>query len=290
MSSPPAATVKVPPAADAEPASAGAADVAAGPWRGERGRARSRSSADLKIGERRCRDQRVGATRHRQADIGCGGHANRRRTGRRPGRPVRGIVTGELVALPDETQPHRGSPSAASQTRRCRAWARSRLHEQTAARYKHQVGVARVGAQSLPDHHAGLRIRSHVFEAREPDSDVDIAGDLLVREPELVGGAPDVGSAASNHPRARRDGSAPQQSRTTDVPARPTCRQRGLRAHHAGADGQRAHQSHGGQSSAPNLSCRQNASPGKLSRAASTQRASRQCWPNGRIAFQTPQL
>ena len=149
---------------------------------------------------------------------------------------------------------------------------------------EHHEGVARIRIQRLPDHHSGLRIRINVLEAREPDADVDVARDLLIREPKFVGGAPDVGSAASDRPRARRDGGAPHYSRTANVPGRPTCRQRGLRAHQTGADGQRAYQSHGGQSSAPNLFCRQNASPGYLSRA-STQRASRQCWPNGRVAF-----
>ena len=166
---------------------------------------------------------------------------------------------------------------------------RSRLQEQRIVSPEQHEGVARIGIQRLSDHHPGLRKLPKVLEAREPDPDVDVARDLLIRETEFVGGAPDVGPAASDRPRARRHRCAPDQSRAADVPTRPTCRQRGLRAHHTGADGQRAHQSHGGQSSAPNPSCRQNASPGNLSRA-SPQRASRPCWPTGRVAFQTPQL
>ena len=182
----------------------------------------SPSPSNLKIGERRRRKCRVGVARDRQAHIGSGSHVVRHRTNRRPGRPGRRKVTGELVALSDQTQPDRRSTSATGQPRRTPAFSRSRLHKHAALWHEHQEDVLRVRAERLPNHHPGLRIRIHVLEAREPDTDVDVAGDLPVREPKFVGGAPDVGSAASDHPRARRDGSAPHYSRTANVPGRPT--------------------------------------------------------------------
>ena len=73
--------------------------------------------------------------------------------------------------------------------------------------------------------------------------------------------------------------SATDHPRTTNVPARPASRQVRLCSDQACGGGQHAYEYDRGQSSAPNLSFLQNASPGKLSRAARTWRASRQCWP-----------
>ena len=123
-----------------------------------------------------------------------------------------------------------------------------------------------------------------VLEAREPDADVDVAGDLLIGEPEFVGGAPDVGAAASDRPCARRHGRAARRPPYYRCPGSPSLSaSRDCARTTTGADGQRAHQSHGGQSSAPNQPFRQNASPGNVVARSRTQRASRQCWPNGRV-------
>ena len=112
---PPAVTVKVPLAADADPASAGlpmsrpvhgAGSVVCGQH------SPSLSAiANLEIGELRRRECRVHAARHSQPDIRCGGHVDGRSTRCRPGRPVRGKITGEFAAPSDQPQPDRSGPS-----------------------------------------------------------------------------------------------------------------------------------------------------------------------------------
>ena len=95
------------------PGKRGTADVAAGPRRRKRrgGRSVLVVTADLEIGELRRQECRVHAARHSQPDIRCGGHVDGRGTRCRPGRPVRGKITGEFAAPSDQPQPDRSGPS-----------------------------------------------------------------------------------------------------------------------------------------------------------------------------------
>ncbi len=60
------------------------------------------------------------------------------------------------------------------------------------------MGAFRV--QALPDHETGLRIEMCWREALDSDRDIEVTGNLLMNEMELVRFFPDISSARHNVP------------------------------------------------------------------------------------------
>ena len=106
----------------------------------------------------------------------------------RPGRPVRGKITGELVAASDQPQPDRSVArkkglQARGGTRRlvcdCRNSALSALNSMKALR-ESAFSVSRIITPAFENFRRSPRLGA---------LDVDVARDLLIRETEFVGGA-----------------------------------------------------------------------------------------------------
>jgi hypothetical protein len=120
----------------------------------------------------------------------------------RPQQSVGGKQGSDHIAAPFELDPSRCVVRAAARMHARQAGREAAL-ECDSLRAGHEHGcVRRVGCQRFAHHHAGFGPVVDARQAGHSRDDIDVAGDRLVGEPELIGRVPDVCACGLNGKRS----------------------------------------------------------------------------------------